>query len=81
MNNVIDLPRGRTRTSTRIRQVPITYTVDEAAEMLSISRAHAYRCIKAGTLPSLRFGRRIVVPARAIDALLAKAGRTGSLQP
>jgi excisionase family DNA binding protein len=80
MSNVIDLPRGRTRTSTRIRQRPVTYTVDEAAEMLRISRAHAYRCIKAGTLPSLRFGRRIVVPVRAIEALLAKAGRPDSLQ-
>lgn len=47
-----------------------TYTVAEAAVLLGISRAKAYRCVRSGELHALQFGRRIVVPARVIDDLL-----------
>lgn len=39
-----------------------TFTVEEAAQMLGISRDQAYRSVKTGEIPALRFGRRIVVP-------------------
>ena len=42
-----------------------TCSVEEAAVIIGISRSKAYECIRDGTLPSLRFGRRIVVPVRA----------------
>lgn len=48
-----------------------TYTVDEAAAVLGISRSTAYACIKSGEIPSLRFRRRVVVPKRFIDELLS----------
>ena len=47
-----------------------TFSVEEAAAILGISRSHAYACVKSGDLPSLRYRRRIVVPARAIEAAL-----------
>jgi excisionase family DNA binding protein len=50
-----------------------TYTVDEVAAMLGISRSTAYECVKRGEIPSLRFRRRIVVPAYALDGLLRTA--------
>lgn len=81
MNNLIEFPKGRKATTTRLARRPVTYTVDEAAELLGISRAHAYRCIKAGTLPAIKFGRRIVVPARAVNSMLAQAGMPSALQP
>ncbi len=48
-----------------------TYTVTEAAEILGISPASAYKSVHSGEIPSLTFGGRIVVPRRALDALLA----------
>lgn len=55
----------------------LTLTVSEAAGALGISRALAYELVARGELPSLRLGRRLVVPRKALDALLeeAAAGR------
>ena len=50
---------------------PLTYTVEQVADMLRISRSTAYRCVESGEIPCLRLRRRIVVPAAAIDAMLA----------
>ena len=47
-----------------------TYTVEEAAQILGISRSTAYECARTGQLPVIRFGRRIVVAAAAIRALI-----------
>jgi excisionase family DNA binding protein len=48
-----------------------TMTVTETAAVLGISRSSAYECVRIGSIPSIRLGRRIVVPTQAIDALLA----------
>jgi len=48
-----------------------TYSVDEAAAILGISRTTAYECVKSKELPALRFRGRIVISAAVIDALLA----------
>ncbi len=48
-----------------------TYTVEEAARELGISRSTAYECIRTGELPCLRFRTRIVVPAAALDQMLS----------
>lgn len=50
-----------------------TYSVDEAAAILGISRTTAYECVKPKELPALRFGGRIVISAAVIDALLDAA--------
>lgn len=47
-----------------------TYSVDEAAAILGISRTTAYECVKTKELPSLRFRGRIVISVAVIDALL-----------
>ena len=52
-----------------VRQ-PQTFSVEEAAAIVGVLRSHAYACAKSGELPSVRFRRRIVVPARALEALL-----------
>ena len=49
----------------------LTYTVEEAANVLGISVSCAYECVKRGQLPSIRLGRRIVIPVAAIYTLLA----------
>jgi excisionase family DNA binding protein len=54
-----------------------TMSVTEAARVLGISRTTAYECVRAGDLPSVRLGGRIVVPTQAVDRLLA-AGEPAS---
>ena len=51
----------------------LTLTVEEAAEMLGISRALAYEALSRGEIPHLRIGRRILVPTVAITHLLQTA--------
>lgn len=46
-------------------------TVGEAAEVLGVSRATAYAAVTAGQIPSVRLGKRLVVPRAALERLLA----------
>lgn len=50
---------------------PLALTVEEAARLLGISRTLAYESVARGDLPAVRLGRRIVVPRRALEQLLA----------
>jgi excisionase family DNA binding protein len=50
-------------------------TVAEAAEMLNLSRAEAYRMVQRNELPSARFGKfgkLLRVPVSAVDAVIAE---------
>jgi excisionase family DNA binding protein len=47
-----------------------TLTVEEAGDALGISRASAYEGVRTGEIPSIRVGRRIVVPTAALRRLL-----------
>ena len=51
----------------------LTFTVEEAGELLGISRALAYEMARTGRLPTLRFGKRIVVPKKAIENMLDRS--------
>lgn len=48
----------------------LTYSVEQAAAPLGISRGKAYECIRTGKLQAVPLGRRLVVPAHALDGLL-----------
>jgi excisionase family DNA binding protein len=54
----------------------LTFTVEEAARKIGISRAKAYECVRSGEIPSVRIGRRLVVPRLALDRLLDVAPRS-----
>jgi excisionase family DNA binding protein len=54
---------------------PTTYTVEEAAKLLRIGRNQAYEAAKSRELPTVRFGKRILVPRAALEQMLAKAGK------
>ncbi len=45
-------------------------TVEEAAEILRISRNTAYEAVKRGDIPSIRIGRRVLVPCTALEKML-----------
>ncbi len=51
----------------------LTMTVEEAAEALGISRAFAYEAVNNGDIPTIRIGRRILVPKAALQRLLGGA--------
>ncbi len=46
-------------------------TVEEAAEFLRISRNSAYDAVKRGDIPSIRIGRRVLVPRIAFEKMLS----------
>lgn len=48
----------------------LTYSVEEAADLLGISRAGAYDAVARGDIPHLRMGRRILIPKSALHRLL-----------
>jgi len=49
---------------------PLALTVVETAALLRVSRNTAYSLISQGKIPAVRFGKRILVPKRALMALL-----------
>ena len=48
-----------------------TYTIEEAAKILGICRALAYR---KGVLPTVRIAGRRLVPKRALERMLTETG-------
>lgn len=50
-------------------------TVQEAGERLGLGRVSAYRAVRRGEIPALRFGKRLVVPKAALQRMLREAGR------
>jgi excisionase family DNA binding protein len=53
----------------------LTLTVPEAARLLGVSRMSAYSAVRDGTIPSLRIGRRVLVPRAGLERLLEDAAR------
>jgi excisionase family DNA binding protein len=48
----------------------LTVTVEEAGRLLGIGRGTAYEAVRSGDIPSVRIGRRVLVPRHALLALL-----------
>ncbi len=48
-----------------------TLSVAETAQLLGISRWLVQQCVRDGSLPSVRVGRRILIPRARLDAWLS----------
>ena len=48
-------------------------TVDETAVILRLSRQSAYEGVRTGAIPSVKIGRRILVPRARLMAMLEGA--------
>jgi excisionase family DNA binding protein len=48
----------------------LTVNVETAGRMLGISRPTAYERVNDGSIPSIRLGKRILVPIIAIERML-----------
>lgn len=53
---------------TSLDQLPITLCAEDVAQVLGISRANAYTLMHAEGFPTIRIGKRMVVPK---DKLIA----------
>jgi excisionase family DNA binding protein len=54
-----------------IHEERLTYSVQETAELLGLSVNGTYDAVRQKIIPSLRIGRRIVIPKAALEAKLA----------
>jgi excisionase family DNA binding protein len=68
-----------TKTLERTSPDRMTYSIQEAADLLGIGRSLAYELAQEGTLPGVRrLGRRYVVSKQALDAWLESPMVEGS---
>ena len=56
---------------------PAFYTVREAARILRVDPSTLYRAIREDAFPAVRIRTRYVVPAAALDQLIADAAESG----
>jgi excisionase family DNA binding protein len=49
----------------------VALTVEETATALGTGRSATYEAVRRGQLPSIRVGRRVLVPTAALRRLLA----------
>lgn len=59
----------------------MTYTVEEAARLLGVSRGVGYEAARRGELPTIRLGRRLVVPKIALERMLGLNDRSPADEP
>jgi len=64
---------NRNNTSDALVLTPV-----ETANLLRISRGTAYEQIRLGVIPSIRMGRKILVPKAALIKMLENAGGDGT---
>lgn len=68
-------PKGITEVKSVVTEKErLTLTVEEAAEILGLSRPFAYKLANEGKLPVLRIGRRILVSKVGLLKMLEAAG-------
>ena len=68
MNSVHDHPKADDRKTSNVYR-----TVDDLAVELGLSRQVVYRELRAGRIPSIRLGRRFVIPRAAVQEWLRNA--------
>ena len=59
---------------------PRTYRAKEVARLFGMTPRWVYRQVEAGQLPVIRFGRTVLFPRAAIDALVVAAGSAEALK-
>lgn len=47
-----------------------TVSVTEAGRILQVSRGTAYKAARTGAIPTIKLGRRVLVPKPALEELL-----------
>jgi excisionase family DNA binding protein len=55
----------------RMPEQRATFTVKQSAKFIGVSDKSAYEAVRRGEIPSIRIGRRILVPRQALEDMLA----------
>jgi excisionase family DNA binding protein len=55
----------------------LVLTVGETAKLLRLSKTTVYDQIRQGSIPSIRMGKRILIPRVALMRKLEEAGKVG----
>ena len=63
---------------TSIDQLPIVLTADQLAQALGISRAGAYQLMHSKGFPTIRIGKRMVVPKEQLLVWLEEKLKEGN---
>ncbi len=69
----MDIPeaeKGETMTPRNLADLPDVLTVPEACSVLRLGRNAMYEVIRTGEIPSLRIGRRILIPKRVLERFI-----------
>ena len=53
-----------------MEEVRMTFTIQEAAARLGIGRNAAYEAANRGDIPTIKIGKRLLVPKAALDRML-----------
>jgi excisionase family DNA binding protein len=53
--------------------LPLVLTVEETAKVMRLSRGSTYEAVRTGAIPSVRIGRRVLIPRAALLALLGES--------
>ena len=51
------------------RNIPVAFTVAEMLKVVPLGKNSAYAAIKNGVIPSIRIGRKILIPRRALEKM------------
>lgn len=65
-----------TKTAKTNATAAVYKSVEELAKELGISRQAAYRELNQGLIPSIRIGKRFIIPRAAIQEWLKTAGQS-----
>ncbi len=63
-----------------MKEERLTLTIEETARLLGIGRQLAYDRVKAGEIPVLKIGRRLLVPRIALEKMLQEPKTPNSNQ-
>ncbi len=55
------------------KRSPLVLSVKEARRQLGLSRGLMYEALRSGQIPSIRIGRRILIPRAALKRMLDRA--------
>jgi excisionase family DNA binding protein len=66
-------PRLKTARQAGTDSLCLTLSVEEAARLLGISRGAAYTHARDGSLPTIKLGKRLLVPKAALEKMLMTA--------
>jgi excisionase family DNA binding protein len=54
----------------------LTYSVDDVAALLGIARGKAYEYVRSGAIPSIRMGKRYLIPRERFHTWLNREAPT-----